>query len=230
MISDLSSYYLHIYYNIMIIMQNDCEIRQGDLAQYAEGNLDLNDLDLKFNIVTGTPPYFPSKNGALPLDAGRGQCAFECRGGIEVYIETCSKLMSDHPASRFFVCQTYLEVKRTERSATKNGMKIIKRLDVYGKVGLKDPLFCVFSMKRILPAMGESVSIKDETIITSEIIVKENIVMLQKETELVDMCLMPYEVIKLYVRRTCGCHTADYDIVMSEMGRPLSTCLCTTIS
>ena len=214
----------------MIKMQNDCEIRQGDLAQYAEGNLDLKDPTSKFNIVTGTPPYFPSKNGALPLDAGRGQCAFECRGGIEIYVETCSKLMSNHPSARFFVCQTYLEVKRTERCAKKYNMKILKRLDVYGKIGLKDPLFCVFSMKKLLPAIGESVSAADETLATSEVIVKENIIISENKNEAqpVDECLGPmqYEVIKLYVRKKCGCHTADYDIVMNEMGRPLSTCLC----
>ena len=34
---------------------------------------------LSFDLVTGTPPYFPSTNGALPMDPGRGQCAFECR-------------------------------------------------------------------------------------------------------------------------------------------------------
>lgn len=104
--------------------------------------------DMLFDMVTGTPPYFPSKNGALPVDAGRGQCAFECRGGIEVYLETCTRNMSHRPHARFIVCQTYLEVQRTERSALKNRLVITKRLDVYGKEGHADPLFCVFSMRR----------------------------------------------------------------------------------
>ena len=242
-------------------MQSDCAIRQGDLKQYADGEVGLTDLDLQFHIVTGTPPYFPSKNGALPLDAGRGQCAFECRGGIEVYVETCSKLISDHPSAKFFVCQTYLELKRTERSAKKFNMEITKRLDVYGKTGHKNPLFCVFSMKKgktITPSATLS-SLSSATLLSSSsssslvasasaalssserinscIIAKDDMKISAAAISVQTARVQPvieypvlYEVVDLYVRRECGCHTAEYDTVMREMGRPLSTCACSTAS
>ena len=346
------------------ILQNDCTIYEGDLIQYATQTLTLNqeDSELSFDIVTGTPPYFPTKNGALPLDAGRGQCAFECRGGIEVYIETCSKLISKNPSAKFIVCQTYLEVKKTEMSAEKWNMEITKRLDVYGKVGQKNPLFCVFSMRRRREIEKEtengegresergteteeeieegegretvhaeksesqlesdaridseamsgpesvSESVKDtskarsimeslvdaavaavvqvvadvivavmtdivkqvvgiatptESTTTTEVAEVESEVVLgitstthstttlpveetataavgavEVETQVtpttattaqVQDTKQTYEVIRLYVRKECGCHTAEYDTVMREMGRPLSTCTCTDI-
>jgi hypothetical protein len=104
--------------------------------------------NLIFDIVTGTPPYFPSKIGALPQDAGRGQCAFECGGGIEAYIRARTVNTTSRLFVRFVVCQTYLEVKRTEKSAAECGMVICKRLDLYGREGQSGPLFCVFSMRK----------------------------------------------------------------------------------
>lgn len=207
--------------------------------------------DLSFDIVTGTPPYFPSKNGALPLDAGRGQCAFECRGGIEAYIRACTLNISSKPFARFIVCQTYLEVRRTEESATVCGMVICKRLDVYGREGQYSPLFCVFSMRkrrrnerRRGRSKTEGVDVNEEV---DEVVDEEEIKEVEEDLRRIESLNkdyrgddksddkeeggdgggeVPYCVIPLYVRKLCGCHTSDYDAVMREMGRPLSSCGC----
>jgi hypothetical protein len=50
-----------------------CEIHHLDLREITKFK--------KYDLVTGTPPYFPSKNGSLPNDLGRSMCAFELRGG-----------------------------------------------------------------------------------------------------------------------------------------------------
>jgi hypothetical protein len=204
------------------------EEKEVEKEESLEGNDDAE--DLSFDIVTGTPPYFPSKNGALPQDAGRGQCAFECRGGIEAYIRACTVNISSRPFARFIVCQTYLEVKMTEKSAAACGMVICKRLDVYGREGQTCPLFCVFSMRKRRMKDEEEGRRGEED---------------GRQTELSDNHddeeergegeeeggesgggEVPYCVITLYVRKVCGCHTSDYDAVMREMGRPLSTCGC----
>ena len=223
-----------------------------------ETNFDLNlnsNLSLSFDIVTGTPPYFPSKNGALPLDAGRGQCAFECRGGIEAYIRACTLNISSKPFARFIVCQTYLEVRRTEESASVCGMVICKRLDVYGREGQCSPLFCVFSMRkrrrnetRRGRSKAEGVDVNEEV---DEVLDEEEVEEVEEDVRRIESLNkdykssdksddkekeeggrgggggeVPYCVIPLYVRKLCGCHTSDYDAVMREMGRPLSSCGC----
>ena len=92
-------------------------------------------------------------------------------------------------------------------------MVITKRLDVYGKIGQKNPLFCVFSMRKNT----------EIEIVEKENTEKENT---EKEIKEKEIAESTYEVVPLFVRRLCGCHTEDYDCVMREMGRPLSTCTC----
>ena len=229
-----------------------------------------NYVPLQFDIVTGTPPYFPAKNGALPRDPGRGQCAFECRGGIETYVRACSRNISNNAYARFFVCQTYIELSRTERSVEESGMQIVKRLDVYGREGQKNPLFCVFCIRKLGKVeievkrdergnrrdvlAGEGCTSKGEKGAKEE----EDSPDEQKEgneenkgddqksengqidgpsnerlhgrsnstASTPPPVSVPYCIVPLYVRKLCGCHTAEYDGVMREMGRPLSTCTC----
>ena len=206
----------------------------------------IREIDEHFDIVTGTPPYFPLRNGALPQDAGRGQCAFECRGGIEAYLGACARNLSHAVSARCVLCQTFLEVRRTEASAKVNGLIILKRLDVYGKVGQSNPLFCVFSMRKMteetneqaneLDGRGASLSLKEASscFFTTDSDCAATCRSLASEVEGAGVearrvgngAAAGYIVIPLYVRKICGCHTAEYDVVMKEMGRPNSSCNC----
>ena len=78
-----------------------------------------------FDLVTGTPPYFPLTNGAFPMEPGRGQCAFETRGGVEVYTKAAAAMLSDKLYARFVMCQTSIEIERTEKAACKKYTTII---------------------------------------------------------------------------------------------------------
>ena len=222
----------------LCFVQEVCEIKQGDMKDFSggvftginniadmgtaypdTGEARIADTDIEgrephryFDIVTGTPPYFPLRNGALPQDAGRGQCAFECRGGIEAYLGACSRNLSHAASARCVLCQTYLEVTRTEASAMENGLVILKRLDVYGKEGQSSPLFSVFSMRKMREGETDGEA-------------KENAEG-DDGRHAGSSAVAGYSVIPLYVRKLCGCHTAAYDVVMSEMGRPTSTCTC----
>lgn len=196
----------------------------------------IRESDRYFDIVTGTPPYFPLVNGALPQDAGRGQCAFECRGGIETYLAACARNLSHTASARCVLCQTYLEVSRTEASAKDNRLVILKRLDVYGKVGQSNPLFCVFSMRKMTDEdEGDNELDSRKSIsITTDLNRTTECRSLAYDTEgagidgrhVGNSSVAGYTVIPLYVRKLCGCHTAEYDIVMEEMGRPKSSCNC----
>ena len=128
------------------ILFNDCQ----DLVHLHHGDLrtlqDVKSLTPNsFDLLTGTPPYFPPSEGILPTVSARGMCSFELRGGIEVYFEAAAFLMAQSSTSRFIVCQTSIEIKRTEIAAEAVGMHVIERWDVYGKKGRGSPLFSVFS-------------------------------------------------------------------------------------
>lgn len=71
-------------------------------------------------------------------------CSFELRGGVEVYFEAAVRLLSRTVNARFIVCQTSLEIQRTETAAKINNMNVIKRYDVFGKKGKNGPLFSIF--------------------------------------------------------------------------------------
>lgn len=97
-----------------------------------------------FDLVTGTPPYFPSKHGILPSIQNRGMCSFEIRGGIETYAIAASHLLAKTSTARFVVVQTALEVVRSILAFEGQGLLVLEQFNFYGKVGRKDPLFVVF--------------------------------------------------------------------------------------
>ncbi|KAJ3015207.1 hypothetical protein HKX48_004716 [Thoreauomyces humboldtii] len=122
-------------------------IVHGDLRDLAAGNLDiLPGPRNSYDIVTGTPPYFPATHGSLPTDPSRGMCAFELRGGIEVYMEAAVIALARQARSRFVLCQTGREIPRTERAARDVGLDVLARWDIWGRTnhGGHVPLFCVF--------------------------------------------------------------------------------------
>jgi len=114
-----------------------------DFTSYTSSNLfdPTTHLSSKFDLVTGTPPYFPTSTGVLPRVANRGKCSFEIRGGIEVYAAAASKTLAPH--GRFIVCQTSIEIQRSETAIRLVGLEVIERWDFHGKEG-KRALFVVF--------------------------------------------------------------------------------------
>jgi tRNA1(Val) A37 N6-methylase TrmN6 len=115
-----------------------------DLRSLIDGSHDEDFPDTeKFGLITGTPPYFPAANGSLPVNVGRGMCAFELRGGIEVYCRMARRHLREEPSSRFIVTQTSLEIERTLEAARNEGFALVEEWDVHGIEG-KPALFSVF--------------------------------------------------------------------------------------
>ncbi len=61
------------------------DIRKGDFRSEA-----LND-DEKFDLITGTPPYWPESDGVVSLHAQKQACRFEIRGDIKAYVQKAEK-------------------------------------------------------------------------------------------------------------------------------------------
>ncbi len=97
-----------------------CRVLDGDFREIAEG---------KFDLITGTPPYFPPGTGTVSNKTHAEACRFELRGGVEAYVNVAGPLLARGGA--LVLCGT--------RPALPNPAA---RVVVIPKVG-KPPLFTV---------------------------------------------------------------------------------------
>lgn len=116
-----------------------CVVRVGDLR---DGALVERS---RFDLVTGSPPYFPLGAGTVPGGVQRGPCCFETRGGIEDYCRAARRALA--PGGVFVTCAGTYPADRAERAAHAAELTIVRTVDVVGKEG-KPPLFHVHVMRR----------------------------------------------------------------------------------
>ena len=114
-----------------------------ELAQYSQK--DWSDCDVEFDLITGTPPYFPVKNGPLPKSLNRALCAFEMKGDVSDYLKTASLLLKRSRDASVFIANGG-PIQRTIDAGIAVGFKCIAR---WGLVGIKGKpvLFSVFHFK-----------------------------------------------------------------------------------
>jgi len=113
------------------------EVHAGDFREVAiEGTFDL---------VTGTPPYFPRGTGVESDSVQRGPCRFEHRGGIEDYCDRAAPLLN--PGAPFVACAPSVQAERVRAAARSAGLAIDRWREVVSRAG-KAPLFSVFGLKR----------------------------------------------------------------------------------
>jgi tRNA1Val (adenine37-N6)-methyltransferase len=114
-----------------------CEVRLGDFRETAvEGTFDL---------VTGTPPYFPRGTGTESDSIQRGPCRFEHRGGIEDYCSKAAPLLAE--GAPFVGCAPSAQGERVRTAAIAAGLQVDRWREVIPRAG-KVPLFSVFALKR----------------------------------------------------------------------------------
>jgi tRNA1Val (adenine37-N6)-methyltransferase len=138
-----------------------CEVRLGDLRDEA-----LLAGDAPFDLVTGTPPYFPRGEG---VESDKPQCApcrFEHRGGVEAYLEAASRALAPGPAP-FVMCAASGEIDRVREGARLSGLDLRAWLDVIPRAG-KPPLVSVFTLVRRegsdpAPATGSSLVVRERS-------------------------------------------------------------------
>jgi len=116
----------------------------------------------KFDLVTGTPPYFRVdfnvvqggakvksaviRQGGMPTARQSAPARCEFRGGIEVYCETASRVLKTE-TGRFIVCENFENHERVLQSAEDASLQILHVLQVQGRQGRKS-LFCVYVLKK----------------------------------------------------------------------------------
>lgn len=115
------------------------QIRCGDL-RHATSYDGLKPFDL----ITGTPPYFPVGDGLESCHVQRSPCRFEHRGGIEAYCLAAKDWLL--PGAPFVVCEAYIARHRVDSAARAAGLTIVYWQDVIPKAG-KAPLFSLIAMR-----------------------------------------------------------------------------------
>jgi tRNA1(Val) A37 N6-methylase TrmN6 len=124
------------------------EIRHGDFRQ--AGVLRGEET---FDLITGSPPYFPPGTGVESEHPQKLACRFELRGTVADYCSTAAQHLA---SGGFFACVFPAEaaqLKRVEQGAKEAGLVIVRRRPVVFREG-EPPLVALFGLMRAtdLPA------------------------------------------------------------------------------
>jgi tRNA1(Val) A37 N6-methylase TrmN6 len=120
-----------------------CEVRLGDLRDaslFADGE--------RFDLVTGTPPYFPRGEGVESDQPQKGPCRFEHRGGVEAYALAAAARLAE--GARFVMCAAAGEEERVFAGAEAARLRVHAALEVVPREG-KPPRVAVFTLAREAP-------------------------------------------------------------------------------
>lgn len=98
-----------------------------------------------FELITGTPPYFPPSAALDAEDEQRAYARIEYRGGVEAYIEAGARLLSE--AGSLVLCGDAHALQRTTSAAARVGLGVQARCDVLPREG-KEALFSVWTLRR----------------------------------------------------------------------------------
>jgi tRNA1Val (adenine37-N6)-methyltransferase len=130
-------------------LESRFEIRHGDFRE--QGGPDGPPLRSDFDLVLGSPPYFPLDAGVHGDHPQKVACRFEVRGDIADYARVAAARLA---AGGMFACVFPDEqLQRMEDAARRAGLTIVRRRPVIFKQG-EEPLIGLFAMMRAtdLPA------------------------------------------------------------------------------
>jgi len=122
-------------------LENRYEIRHGDLRDPK-----ILGEDEKFDLILGSPPYFPLEAGILGNHPQKIACRFEVRGTVADYCQVASEHLEygGHFAC-VFPMQPDEQLNRVMNGAKEAGLSVIRRRPVVLKEG-EPPLLCLFAM------------------------------------------------------------------------------------
>ncbi len=113
-----------------------CFVLDGDLRELATPSPSAAaaaSLDGPYDLITGTPPYFPSGTGTESLTPQVAPCRFELRGGVEAYLAAAAPRLA--PAGRLVVCTAALERARVTAAAAASDLAHLEHWDIIPRAG-----------------------------------------------------------------------------------------------
>jgi len=101
-------------------------------------------LDERFDLVTGSPPYWDVSEGVLPEDSQKAHARFELRGTVVDYCAAARAHLA--PGGRFVFCFPTVQRARAEAAVAAADLAVIRARDVIPKAGAA-PLFSLFACR-----------------------------------------------------------------------------------
>jgi tRNA1Val (adenine37-N6)-methyltransferase len=99
-----------------------------------------------FDLVTGSPPYFPVGTGVLSADAQRRACRFELRGGVEAYCEAAARVLT--PDGAFALVFPTDGDARVLAAAARSALHLRARADLFMREDRGKPFLTVYGLGR----------------------------------------------------------------------------------
>ena len=138
----------------------------GDRVRVHHGDLRdpeiIGSLGGPFDLITGTPPYFPADAASDSLDEQRAYARIEHRGGIDSYVHAAAQLLTAD--GWFVVCSDADAALRLERVAADCHFAVCGRYIVIPRAG-RPPLFSVWALRRpsaALPTVERELTLRDD--------------------------------------------------------------------
>ncbi len=123
-------------------IENRYEIREGDFRAP-----EILAEEEKFDLITGSPPYFPLGDGVESEHPQKLACRFELRGNIADYCATAAKHLAP---GGFFACvfpHETAQLARVEAAAKNSSLVIVRKRPVVFREG-DAPLVALFGLMR----------------------------------------------------------------------------------
>lgn len=109
-----------------------------------------------FDLVTGTPPYFPPGSAVDARDPQRAYARVEHRGGVEDYLAAARRALA--PDGTVVLCGDADAEGRVEAATRAEGLARVARWVVFPRAGAR-PLFSVWAMR-----CGEGEAVREESL------------------------------------------------------------------
>ncbi len=111
----------------------------GASAEVTRIHGDLRDasllpVDARYDLVTGSPPYFDAKAGVVPEDSQRAHARFELRGDVRDYALAAARVLSE--GGFFVLCFPTAQVQRALDAGALAKLRLARRIDVIPREGL----------------------------------------------------------------------------------------------
>ena len=125
-----------------LLIENVSANDVGDRVHTIHGDLRDFEPDGRYDLVTGSPPYFDVKDGIVSADSQRAAARFELHGDVGDYCRAAARAMA--PDGRFVFCFPTLQIERAKKACAEHRLHVLTTCDVVPKIDIA-PLFTLFS-------------------------------------------------------------------------------------
>jgi tRNA1(Val) A37 N6-methylase TrmN6 len=109
---------------------------------------DLRDVRLpeRFDLVTGSPPYWDVSQGVVPQDSQKAHARFELRGDVRDYARAARAALAEN--GRFVFCFPSVQGERAVGAIRREGLELVRSREVVPRAGFA-PLFTLYACRRV---------------------------------------------------------------------------------